>query len=232
VTASPDTALVPEVVQRFDGKLEPWQMAAAELEVVDQAALDYAQSKLMGIAALKKEIVDAFSGPKQQALTTHRAIVALERRFLQPLEECDLEIRGKVRAFLLEEQATQKRAEAEAAAAARKAQEEAEAEAAELAAAGEPELAEIARAEAAEHTPPQVPMVQAAKASNISTTDHWVATVTDKMALIKMVAEGRAQPALLEVDMKVLGGLARSLKNELKLDGVEVKNEPVVKVRR
>lgn len=68
-----------------------------------------------------------------------------------------------------------------------------------------------------------VPPVATPKAEleGASIKTYWSARITNKMKLIKAVAEGRAPETCLEANMTVLNGLARSLKKEMKIDGVE-----------
>ena len=101
------------------------------------------------------------------------------------------------------------------------------AQAAELEAAGATEEAEALIAETVEEIekplevyipPPETPKV---KLEGATVKTFWSANITNKMKLIKAVAEGRAPESCLDPNMTVLNGLARSLKKEMKIDGVE-----------
>lgn len=61
--------------------------------------------------------------------------------------------------------------------------------------------------------------------SGISTRKTYAAKVTDKMALIKAVAEGRAPDNVLEANQTVLNALARSMKEGFSYPGVELVTE-------
>ena len=67
--------------------------------------------------------------------------------------------------------------------------------------------------------PPATPKVELEGAS---VKTYYSAKVTNKMKLIKAVAEGRASESCLDANMTTLNGLARSLKKEMKIDGVEL----------
>ena len=85
------------------------------------------------------------------------------------------------------------------------------------------EDAAIKQDEAAIITAPTV-HVPETKVSGISTRDNWKGRVTNKMELIKAVAEGRASEALLLVDESELNRRAKALKNELNVPGCEAYN--------
>ena len=53
------------------------------------------------------------------------------------------------------------------------------------------------------------------KVDGLSYRENWSADVTDKLALIKAVAEGKAPLAYVEANYAVLNQAARSLKQEL-----------------
>jgi hypothetical protein len=59
------------------------------------------------------------------------------------------------------------------------------------------------------------------KVAGISTRTTWSGEVTDKMALIKAVAEGNAPATLLEVNMPALNQMARALKGEMIYPGTK-----------
>lgn len=63
-----------------------------------------------------------------------------------------------------------------------------------------------------ERTPPKV--------AGVSIRGIWKAEVTDKMALIKAVAEGKASPDLLDPNMKELNTRAKALKSDFDVAGV------------
>lgn len=70
--------------------------------------------------------------------------------------------------------------------------------------------------------------VAAPKPAGASVRDNWKAEVTDKMALIKAIAEGRASPDLLEPCTKVINQRAKALKSEFVVDGIRVFNDQII----
>lgn len=121
-------------------------------------------------------------------------------------------------AFAAIEKADRERVEAEAAAAqARIAQEQAAAEAAAH------EMTSLVVSAA--------PVQTSSKVSGISTSKSWKARITDKAALIKYIAE---HPELLEwVEIKMTGpnGMAKALKQAMKIPGVEAYPDVTVSAR-
>lgn len=111
-------------------------------------------------------------------------------------------------AFAAIEKADRERAEAEAAASqARMAQEAAQAEA------DANEMTALVTTAAPVHT--------SAKVSGISTSKSWKARITDKEALVKHIA---AHPELLdwvEIKMTGINGMAKALKQNMQIPGVE-----------
>ena len=75
------------------------------------------------------------------------------------------------------------------------------------------------------------PVRQVEKADGLSFRDNWKAQVTDLMALVQAVVEGKASLACLEPNMVTLNGLARSLKDEMRVPGVEARNERISAVK-
>lgn len=78
---------------------------------------------------------------------------------------------------------------------------------------------------------PVVPQSETTKLSGISTRSVWKGRVNDKLALIKAVAEGRADVALLDVNQQVLDGLAKALKSGLSVPGCEAYEDQSLSVR-
>jgi hypothetical protein len=68
----------------------------------------------------------------------------------------------------------------------------------------------------------KVKVPEPVKAEGVYYTDHYSAEVKDLMALVKAVAEGRQPIAYLEANMVALNGIARSLKDSAKIDGVNI----------
>lgn len=78
---------------------------------------------------------------------------------------------------------------------------------------------------------PEAQKEQVQQFSGMSTSRPWKARVTDKMALIKAIANGEISDAFLIVDEKALNLQAKSLKGALKIPGVEAFQDTVMSVR-
>ncbi|MCA3230971.1 MAG: hypothetical protein INH06_01420, partial [Cupriavidus sp.] len=183
---------------------------------------------------------------EQAESTLKGAMLTYDREQQRKAEEARREAERKAR----EER---ERIEAEAREAARKAKEEAdliakEAEAA--AAAGDNVKAEelairaentvaagAAEAEAIAITAEMVvaapvPIATAApKISGLSTRQNWKARCTDKMALIRFIAEHPEHQHLLDINQSALNQLAKAQKDAMKLPGVEAYPDAVMSAR-
>jgi hypothetical protein len=73
--------------------------------------------------------------------------------------------------------------------------------------------------------------VKAPAASGISYKTTWSGEVTDKMALIKAVAAGKAPETLLDVNTKTLNQMARSMKEFLRYPGVKAVSKKDIAAR-
>jgi len=72
------------------------------------------------------------------------------------------------------------------------------------------------------------PVVETPKASGISTREIWSAKIVDKMALIKAVADGKAPATLLDVNTTIANQLARSMKKDLSIPGIEAVSNNII----
>lgn len=166
---------------------------------------------------LKKleEVRKGITGPLDQA---KKAVMAL---FRVPEDHCETGIQiitGKIIGYdnkLAAERAEQQRAANEAAAQQR----------ATLEAAGITEAAALV----------QAPVIKLTVDKSEQSTQHrttWSAEVTDLMALVKAVAEGRASIKCLQADLPYLNGLARLEREALKIDGVQAVASTSLTARR
>lgn len=111
----------------------------------------------------------------------------------------------------------------------REAQERAEREAAETLAAAEAQASELEQTAAIVVAAPS--SVAPPKATGTSVAGTYKARVTDKVALIRFVAANPMFADLLDVNQSGLNAQARSLKKNLRLDGVEVYLDESVRSR-
>lgn len=125
---------------------------------------------------------------------------------------------------LAEEQRRQAREAEEAAA--RAVQEAQAAGNTEAVAEAEAELEEAAETAAiVEHVPAPVFEPAIPKGVGASSRGNWYAEVTDMMELVKAVAAGTQPINMLEANMKVLNGMAKSLKQHMNVPGVKSKEK-------
>lgn len=61
---------------------------------------------------------------------------------------------------------------------------------------------------------------------------NWVATVTDKAALVRFVAENSQYLNLLEVNLPAANRLAKALESNLKVPGLHAENKPITSFAR
>jgi len=187
--------------------------------------------KLTTIKALERRIKDFFAPHKTAAQAAHKGLVEAEKRELAPLLEAESAIKRAIVAYETEQERLRRQRAAELAVEARRIEEEERLrEATALEAAGETALAERVL-EAPIDTPAIV--VERPKApTGIAMRTTWRTEIVDKMALIRAVAEGRAEAGLLTVNQSALDGMARSLKGALSVPGVRVVAEKSVAARR
>jgi membrane protein involved in colicin uptake len=165
----------------------------------------------------KKKVMDMFRRPLE---TLDKAERMLKARLLEYDQEQE-RIRREAEAAARKAQAEPRRkAEAEAAEARRKAEEASDAEAK---AKAEAEAAEAAaKAEVAAATPAPIVAGSTPKVAGLSKRKTYSAEVEDLQALCKAVLEGTAPANVIVADMKVLNGMARTLKDAFNVPGVKL----------
>ena len=186
-------------------------------DAICQEAIDYEH----GLSALIKEIEATFGPHKDAAHKTWKGLVAEEKRHVDPVEEAKRLIKGKRITYDTEQTRIRKEAEAKLQAEARRLAEEATLRDA-IAAEAEGRLEE---AEAILDEPVSVPTVTIAKTTpsagvSGAIREIWSARVVNKMDVIKAVLAGQASPELIDINMVVANGLARSLKLSMNVPGL------------
>lgn len=202
---------------------------AALSAVVDTPAqYDEAATQLM---AIKGRIVQ-LEKQKKEILTPMREAEARIRSLFAPpleaLQSAEAALKSKMSGYTLEARKRDALAKEEADRIARAAREEAQAKAAaaraeglDLAAQAHELVASMMSSPAIE---PEVP-----KVAGISTRITWSARVTDKRLLIAHVAAHPELLHLLDVNLPAAHAMARSLREQLRVPGLEaIENETVV----
>lgn len=209
---------------------------AKMIVVKDQGSLRLANDFFLTIKALRKKISDTFDPIISKAYAAHQEAIKQKKGIELPLivaeNYLNLQItdykRGQDR--LRAEEEEKNRLEAIRIEAEKRQKEENErlAQATILEASGAHEEAESLINEAIEEKekpiepyipPPATPKIEL---NGATMKMYYSAKVINLEKLIKAVAEGKAPVNSLEPNMTVLNGLARSLKKEMKLDGVEL----------
>lgn len=209
-----------------------WPDEARAIIVSDQESYDHAAKALASIANTEKEVKAHHAPMKTTAHEAHRAAVAAEKRFLNPLNEAKKIIKSNIVQWTTAQAKIQAEAD-------RKAREEAErkeederlarAEEAEKAGKSETEVEEIIDTPAPVKVAPAAPTYE--KAASVSTRETWSAEVTDLKSLCKAVAEGNAPIQAVQANMPFLNSIARSSKSATDIPGVKAVMETNVVTR-
>lgn len=208
-----------------------WPERATAMQVIDQRSHDDAGAALVALASLEKQITAHHEEPKRKAFEAHKAIVAAEKRLLEPLQQARRIINPKIVGW----EAEQRRIHEELQ---RKAKEETErlAREATLAAAVEAEQAGASQdaVETILETPMVLPEPVVAptwqKAAGIGTQERWHAEVVSLKALCQAVVDGKAPETAVEANMTWLNQRARSDKEHFNVPGAKAVKETGVRV--
>ncbi|MBU1067584.1 hypothetical protein KKE60_07330 [Patescibacteria group bacterium] len=223
-------------VEQVKNEVIPIPDQAKMIIVKDQGTLAKANDFFLTIKALRKKISDTFDPIISKAHAAHKEALNQKSMVELPLVVAEKYLNGQITAYHQEIEKKRReeqeilRQEAIKAEMERRKKEEEErlVQATELEAAGAKEEAEALISEAIEekekpieaYVPP--PTTQKVELEGVTVKTYYSAKVSNLSKLIKAVAEGRAPVNCLEANMTVLNGLARSLKKEMKLDGVEL----------
>lgn len=217
----------------------------AQALVIDSPTMfKAANDELVRIKGFYKQLDEQRKSITKPMDDAKKAVMDLFREPLTRLEQAEGVIKRGMLAYTQEQEriareeqarrdevARKQREEAEAAA--RKAEEEAKAQAAAgNAAAAAEKLAEAqaaAQVAAVTVAAPVAPYVP--KVTGTTVRGTWKAKVTDKIALIKFIAEHPEWTHLLDINESQLNALARGQKADLKLPGVETWEEKGISAR-
>jgi len=211
-----------------------WPERAQALRIDSDEALMQADEMLLGIKDLEKEIT-AHHGPiKRKAHEAWKAVVAAEKRMLEPLRQAEAVIKQRIGDYRRERELAIEEARREAEEEARRRAEEqalVAAAAAERAGATSTEIEAIL--DGAMRQPLPVPKPpEPPKTKGISTVTVFRAEVIDLKALAGGVVNGTVPPAFIEPNVKALNQWARATKGSAQLPGVRVIAERVVRAGR
>ena len=209
---------------------------AKSFTIETQQDYDMAAVFIRGVKGLQKKVEETFKPIVSKAHAAWKEAKDQENKHIKPLQEAE-EIVKKVSISWYEEQERiridqERKAREEAVAAENKRKAELERQAANHEAKGNTEKAEERRAQAEQVYVAPVPVTATAvKAEGQSIKENWKAEVTDLMALVKAVAQGRAPIKFLQADMVAINKQARATKNSMNFDGVKFYSENNMAVR-
>ena len=211
---------------------------ATHIQIMDAETFKEAAEFTLTLRAVKKEIDNTFDPIVKKAHEAHKEAVAQKKKVLEPVEQAQKIIDGKIGEFHAEQErlrrAEEERLRKEAEEQARKEEEERRLEeASRLEQEGNSEMAEALLE--APLAPPVVVIpkieTQAPKVDGLSVTKIYKGEVVNLAQLIQAVAQGRAPIGLLEVNQTALNGMARALKEAFSVPGCRVVVESSVRGR-
>jgi hypothetical protein len=202
--------------------------------VNSQESYDLAAVRLRALVSLRIEILDHHKDMKARAYQAHQAVIAAEKKLLDPVAEAERIYKHRIGAYeaeqgRLEEEARAK-AEAESHAQAA-AQREREIEQAEAAGADAEEVAAIC-AEPLPLVIPEPPPATFQKAAGISIANAWKGECLSLAQLVKAIADGKANIGLVMANGPAINALARATRGTLQVPGIRFFNQPAVRARR
>ena len=201
---------------------------ANAIQVKDQDTHDEAAELYVRLGDLTKEIDSIHDPAIAAAHASHKAAIEAKNKLADPVRCARAIIKPKVTAWEQDQLRIQQERQRLAEEAARKIEEEARlALAVEAEQKGaEPEtVKEILETPVVTVTPVVAPAFQ--KTNGFKSRESWSAEVYDIRPLCKGIAEGRYPTSYVMGNMPVLNGMARSLKSQLKIDGVKA-NKSIV----
>lgn len=209
-----------------------WPEKATAIKIVDQDSYNLAATTLREIADLEKEIKAHHSPMKTAAQTAHKATVAAEKKFLDPLTKAKSIIKGALSGWEVEQRKIREEAQRQAIIKAEKKEEEerlARAEAAEKAGKSETEVDKILDTPKPVTVAPVKPTFESAP--GVGTRETWKAEVTDIHALCMSVGRGETPATAIQANMPVLNAMARSAKDTMSVPGVKAVMETGIVTR-
>lgn len=193
---------------------------ARALTITDDASFGVAAEQLKGIVTLRREITEHHAPLKQAAWDSHRAIVAAEKKLLDPVAEAESIIKRAIATYTEEQQRIAAEAERQARIEAeRRTEEERLAAAVEAVEQGASE----AEAQAIYEMPVAVPYVAPTRSvpriAGISTPVTYAAEALDIKLLCKSIAEGTTPAHFVTPNMTAINQQARAMRESFNVPG-------------
>lgn len=209
-----------------------WPKKAGAIIIKDQPSYDLAADTLIEIIEFEKRIKAHHSEMKTAAHNAHKAAVAAEKKFLDPLDKAKNLIKRSISGWETKQRRIRDEAEREAREKARKEEEEIRlAKALEAEEAGKPakEIEEIM--DTPEKIKPIIVKPTFEQNSRVSTRETWHAEVTNIASLCKAVAEGKVPMAAIQANIPLLNTMVRAEKESFSVPGVKAVKETNVVTR-
>lgn len=209
---------------------------ASAIVVINTETRLMAGDYLKVIKGMQKEVSATFDPIIEKAHLAHKEAVAQKKKYYDPLVMAETSLKNKAIAYDTEQERKareeQERLAAKARAEEERKRKELEERARKAEEAGKAAKADELRAKS-EAVRVEVPVVQpqAVKVEGQATREDWYAEVTDLMALVKAIAEGKAPLTFVEASMPNLNKQAKSMKNTWSYPGVAFKSRKVMAAR-
>jgi hypothetical protein len=218
------------------GELEAKTVTLAEqvraLKITDQQSYRIAEH-LLGVADLRREIVDHHAPLKKSTYDAWQAAIAAEKKLLDPVAEAERIYKTGIATYEAEQRRIEAESRAQAEAEARRLaeeQREREIEQAEAEGADAQEITAMINAPLVVAPPRVEPAFQQAK--GVSVAANWKAEVTSLKDLVKAIASDKASLNLVMPNETAINQLARATRNTLQIRGIRFYTESVVRAGR
>ena len=220
--AIPD-AVLPMQVQATREELRPVLRAARDMVVVDELSYQQAMTLASECGRGSKKVEAEFAEAREKTHAAWKAVTTLIASFTKPLDEARSMLNKKGTRWYDAEMARRK-AEAERV---RKEKEKADEDerlrlAEERAKNGNTKLADAVLEETTYVAPEPVEVPAAAGSTRVA---KWTFEVTDIMALLRAVADGKENASLIQINTVLLGQIARQQKEAAKVTGIRFFDE-------
>jgi hypothetical protein len=224
----------PTTTTELEGRVYTLAGEARALEITDQQSYNLAAERLRAVVALRGEIVDHHAEMKSRSYQAWQAVIAAEKKLLDPVQEAERVYKARLGAYQTEQDRIDREARAKAEAEARDLaakQRESEIEQAEASGADPEEVAALC-AEPLPVVVPEPPPPSFQKAAGISTANRWKGECYSLPQLVKAIADGKASIGLVEKNETAINALARATRGTLAVPGIRFFNEPTVRASR
>lgn len=212
-----------------------WPERAKALVVSDDATYTTAAETLQAIKALRTRIGETFDPHIKRAHDAHKALLREKQEAEAPLLDAETVIKRTLSDYQVAQERIRREEERRLAEEARQREEQRrleEAAALEREAKSTDDAALLDEAMALIDTPVASMPVSLPRAtpkvSGIVHRDNWTARVTSLIALVRFVAEHPEHVNLLTANQTALNALARAMKQNLAISGVQAINTPTV----